>query len=239
MYSKCNIKGKEHLLIDSQGNPVTLDEWAKQGWSTNDDMLKEQYTLISEEKNEWVMDDLDIRHRWYFRKWAQHYNDYNIHEHYGYKPFREANPDLCDITGSRKSFDDDKKIDDSSFYKEYNKIYKQYQEHECKNNEEDKELSKHYRNTCRRMLHERNVKTRGWNSCRTYYHAFYHVTLDVKENCLAYEEPYSIDTKTMKMLLKEAPFIHLWSDFGIKGGKDYNDVIWFTKDKLASKAYKK
>ena len=235
MYSRCKIEGKTHLLVDHEGVPITLDEWAKQGWTTNENMLKEQYTIISEEKERMVFNKhLDIRTRWYFRKWAQHYNDYMIHEHYGYKPFREANPDLCDITGSEKSFDDDKKIDDSSFYKEYAKIYKQYKDNDSKDNK----LSKHYLDICKRMLNERNVKTRGWNACKTYYHAFYCITLDVKENCLAYDEPYSIDTKTMKMLLSKAPFTHLWSDFGIRAGKDLEDMIWFSKDKLPKQAYK-
>ena len=234
MYNNCKIKGKEHLLVDHKGVPITLNKWARQGWSNGGDMLEEQYTLISEEKvNHFLGREIEIVNRWYFRQYPQHYNDYLGHEYYGYEPFREANPDLHDITNSRRSFDSNKKIDDSSFYKEYDKLYKQSKD------EKDHKLSKKYRDNCRKMTHEHNTRTRGWNRCRTFYHTFYCVTLDVKENCLAYDEPYSIDTKTMKMLMSKAPFTHLWSEFGMAAGKNLEDIIWFSKDKLPKKAYKK
>ena len=60
MYNNCKIKGKEHLLVDHKGVPITLNKWARQGWSNGGDMLEEQYTLISEEKVNHFLDGIFV-----------------------------------------------------------------------------------------------------------------------------------------------------------------------------------
>ena len=243
------VDKRNYLIKDYDGSYMSLKSVQKGIWMNDDET--DRWTLLSEEKETYHGDfkQADIWKQWYFYQGAQYYNDFGIHEHYGYKPFREANPDLHDITGGYKdSFDEYHKIDDSKYRKAQKKqlkLFKEYQDKwgkskpDSKEREKYRKLEKEAYKKFEMMCHEYNMKTRGWISCNTYFHRFYCITVDKYDGSIAWDRPFSINGDTMKMLLDKAPFLHQWSQFGLLAGKDGDKLNWVTKDMLPRKAYKK
>jgi hypothetical protein len=236
---KVKHEDKRPYLYKSGNDVLNLDYYLKGMWANKDET--DNYTLISEKKRAFYGEfkEADIWEQWYFYQGAQHYNEGTLHEHYGYKPFREANPDLHDIVGSEGSkYDKYCKIDDTEFAKAHKEQYKLYDDIDDRK-EGDKGAS------CRKafekyklMAKEYNMKTRGWTSCRTYFHYFYFIEVDKYDNSLL-SYPFSINLETINMLLDKAPFLHKFSEFGLLAGKNNDKINWVSKDMLPKKAYKK
>ena len=229
---------RNYLYQRPDGRHMTLNEWIN---PNNAPSKEDKLSLLSDKEshaNAWIsFDKSDVRSRVYFYDVQQYYGSYNINESYGYKPFREANPDLNDCHGTHfgRSKYLKKKLDEMDIKCEEWKAKRDNlsNKDQWSVREEDNPYGFEAR---RKFVHDYNIKKNGWSFCKTHMGLFYLVEVDAFDDKLL-SIPTCITQEEIDAIQKLAPYTNKWSEFGVIQGDDLY-TRWFDKSKLPARAYK-
>ena len=224
---------RNYLFKQANGKHLTLNEWIN---PKNGTSREENLTLLTEEESGHFIefDKAQVVRRIYFYDITQHYDGCRINESYGYKPFREANPDLKDCYNGHNAYLKKKFKDWDIKFEEWSKKYHELPIHEQMDIDSWKDNPYGYPSR-ERIIDDYNVKKNGWAFCQTHIGWYYIVEVDLYDEKLV-EYPTRITQEEIDNIQKLAPFTQKWTEFGTND--ENGKRRWFDKADLPAKAYK-